>query len=87
MRAATRPTDETYYEYILCYFDDVIYIIHNARHTMLGIQKDMKFKNDNIEDTYLYLGASLMNKELNGQTIWKMTRQEYIKNAIENLEK
>ena len=54
---------------------------------MLGIQKDMKFKNDKIEDTYLYLGAILKKKELNGQTIWKMTRQEYIKNAIKNLEK
>ena len=54
---------------------------------MGDIQNNMKFRNNDIKKPDFYLGASLKKKELNGQTIWKMTRQEYIKNAIKNLEK
>ena len=53
---------------------------------MGDIQNNMKFKNNNIEDPDFYLGDSLKKKEMNGWTVWKMTRQEYIKNAIDNLE-
>ena len=47
---------------------------------------NMKSKNNNIEEPGVYLGASLKKKELSGQTMWTMTSQEYIKNAIKNLE-
>ena len=53
---------------------------------MGDIQNNMKFKNNNIEDPDFYLGDSLKKKELNGWTVCKMTRQEYIKNEIDNLE-
>ena len=62
MRAATKPTGETYYEYILCYFDGVICISNVDRQTMGEIQNNVKFKNNNIEDPDFYLGDSLKKK-------------------------
>ena len=38
---------------------------------MWEIQNNMKFKNNNIEEPYLYLGAILKKKELNSRKIWR----------------
>ena len=46
----------------------------------------IKFNNDNIEEPGLYLGANFKKRELNGRTMWTVTSQEYIDNAIKNLE-
>ena len=73
MRAATNPTGEKDYDYILWYIDDILCISHHDRQTMGDIQNNTKFKNNQIEDTDFYLGASLKKKELNGQTVWKTT--------------
>ena len=53
---------------------------------MGDIQKNVKFRNNKIEEPNFCLGTSLKKKELNGQTVWTMTSQEYIKNSVENLE-
>ena len=66
MREATRPTGETYYEYSLCYVDDILCIIHNSRQKIGENQKSMKFKIHNIEEPDFYLGDGLNKKELNG---------------------
>ena len=49
-------------------------------------QNNIKSKNNNIEEPYLYLGAIFKKKEWIGQMMQMMTSQEYINNAIENLE-
>ena len=48
MREDTKPTGEKYYEYIMCYVDDILCISNNARKTMGEIQNKMKFNNDKI---------------------------------------
>ena len=62
MRADTRPIGEAYYKYIMCYVDDILCIIYNDRKKMGEIQKNMKFKNNIIEDPDFYLGDSLKKK-------------------------
>ena len=59
MRVSTKPTGEKYSKYIMCFVDDIFCIFHNDRHTMVDIQKNMKFKNDNIEEPNFYVGTSL----------------------------
>ena len=86
IRAATKPTGETYYEYILWYVDDVLCISHDDRQTIGETHKNVNSKNNNIEDPDFYSCASLKKKEPNGQTMWTMARQDYIKTATENLE-
>jgi hypothetical protein len=47
----------------------------------------VKFKNDKIEEPSNYLGAKLQRKEINGVTSWIITSADYVKAAIENVEK
>ena len=82
---SNKPTGETYLDYILCYIDNILFVIHDIRQKMGDIQKNVNFKNNKIEEPDFYLGASLKKKELNSQTPWKMPSQEYIKIAIKKL--
>ena len=75
MKEATKPTGEIYYEYILCYVDDVLCISHDDRQIMVYIQNNVKLKKNKIEEPDFYLGAILKKKEMNIQTMWTMTSQ------------
>ena len=46
-----------YYEYVLCYVDDVICISDDPIRTMKGIQVKFKLKGDKIEEPDMYLGT------------------------------
>ena len=62
MRPAVKPDGEEYYEYILCYIDDVLGISIDPMQLMKSIQKAFKFKNDEIKSPEIYLGARLEEK-------------------------
>ena len=87
MRPAVKPDGEKYYEYILCYVDDILNISMEPERSMEEIQMAFKFKNDLVQSPEFYLGAKLQKKILNDYTVWTMTSRDYIKLAIENLEK
>ena len=59
LRPAAKPDGFEYYELVLCYFDDVLCMSHNAMETMKGIQRHFKLKDDKIEEPDAYLGAGL----------------------------
>ena len=85
-RKDMKPDGEQYYEYILCYVDDILCISNDPKRTMLQIKEDMPFKKDRMEPPEFYLGAKLERKTLNGKTVWTMSSTEYVKNAIANVE-
>ena len=64
LRPAVKPDGLEYYEYILCYVDDVLCISHNPRKLMKRIQKKFKLKDNKIELPDVYLGATLANMKL-----------------------
>ena len=39
-----------YYEFVLCYGDDVLSISHDPQNTMDGIKNTLKLKNDKIKE-------------------------------------
>ena len=57
MRPATKGDGEEYYEYILCYVDDILCISHNPSRPMNDIRSSLKFKGDKFEEPEFYLGA------------------------------
>ena len=57
MRPAMKDNDFKYWEYILCYVDDVLTISHKPESTMKGIQAKFKLKNDKMEVPTIYFGA------------------------------
>mmetsp|Transcript_6493 Transcript_6493/g.15338 ORF Transcript_6493/g.15338 Transcript_6493/m.15338 type:complete len:124 (+) Transcript_6493:1529-1900(+) len=66
MRAAVKGDGEEYYEYILCYVDDILCMSMNAKEVMAEIGKQFKFKKDKIEPPESYLGARLRKRNLDG---------------------
>ena len=63
-RPAVKSDGFEYYEYILCYVDDVLCISHNPRKSMKSIQEDFKLKDDNIEPPDISLGDTLAKTNL-----------------------
>ena len=59
MRPSVKHDGEEYYEYIVCYVDDVLGISTRAKELMQEIQRDFRFKKDKIEPPKTYLGALL----------------------------
>ena len=57
MRPAIKPNGQEYYEYILCYVDNILCISTKALEVMEELQKKFKFKKDLIEPPTSYLGA------------------------------
>jgi hypothetical protein len=87
MRPAVKPDGFEYYEYILCYVDDVLCISHDPTKSMKRIQEDFKLKDDKIEPPDVYLGATLAKMTLDsGETCWTMSPEQYVKAAVTNVE-
>ena len=87
LRPAVKPDGFEYYEYILCYVDDVLCISHNPTKSRKRIQQDFKLKDDKIEPPDVYLGATLAKMTLDdGKTCWTMSPEQYVKAAIANVE-
>ena len=86
MRPATKVSGEEYYEYILCYVDDVLCVSHEPTRPMNELRSSLRFKNDKVAEPEFYLGANLKKKFLNGRTVWTMSSYDYLRNAIANVE-
>ena len=87
LRPATKPDGFEYYEYILCYVDDVLCISHNPMKSMKEIQDVFKLKDDKIEPPDVYLGATIARMTLaDGNTCWTMSPEQYVKSAVNNVE-
>ena len=76
-----------YWEYVLCYVDDVLFISKNRMHTMKGIQPKFKLKDDKMEKPDVYLGADLstMDNEQGGKC-WAMSSDKYCAAMVKNVE-
>ena len=75
-----------YYEFILCYVDDILAISHKAKDALNTVQAIFKFKDEKIEPLDMYLGATLFVMEDDGVRGWCITSDKYVKAAVENVE-
>ena len=86
LRPAVNPDSFEYYEYILCYVDNMLYISHNPRKSMKRIQEDFKLKGGNIEPPGVNLGATLSYIKLeSGKYCWTILPEQYVKAAVTNV--
>ena len=56
---AMKPDGFKYWEYILCYVDDILCVSHDPHKTMKLIQNKFKLKDDKMEPPDNYLGATI----------------------------
>ena len=86
-RPAIKEDGFEYYEYVLCYVDDILAISHKAKDVLKAVQVIFKLKDDKIEPPDMYLGATLSVMEDDSIQGWCMSSDKYVKAAIENVEK
>ena len=85
-RPAVKEDGSEYYEYVLCYVDDILGISHKARDVLKAVQVTFKLKDDRIEPPDMYLGATLSIMEDDDIQGWCMSSDKDVKAAIENVE-
>ena len=83
---AVKPDGFEYYEYILCYVDDLLAISHDTQSVLKSVQDRFKFKDDKIDKPDIYLGAQLDRMSVDGFEGLTMSSEKYVKSAIENIE-
>ena len=87
MRLAMKDTGFKYWEYILCYVDDVLSISHKPANALNGIKSRFKLKNDKMDEPDMYLGASLSQLDNeDGNACWAMSLDKYCNAMIQNVE-
>ena len=87
MRPAVKPDGFKYYEYVLCYVDDLLAISHDSKRVLQRVQAVFKLKDDKIEPPDMYLGAQLGKMDFDGINGWYISSEKYVKAALENIEK
>ena len=87
IRLTVKANGFEYYEFVLCYVDDVLSISHDTQKTMDGIKNTFKLKNDKIKEPENYLGADLSKMTTtDGHVCWTMSSDQYFKAAVANVE-
>lgn len=93
MRKAINSNGLKYYEYALCYVDDILVISHEPKGAMDNIGQYVKFKPGSVQAPEHYLGADIIrhtvydgNQDTPMKQVWAMSPQQYIKRAIQEME-
>ena len=83
---AVKPDGSEYYEYIMCYINDILSVSHDAKSILQSLQGQFKLKGDKIEPPDMYLGAQLGTMQVKRNDGWFMSSEKYVKSAIQNIE-
>ena len=88
---ACKPCGFKYWEYFLCYVNDVLYVSHDPDTAMKSLEQSYTLKSDSVKEPDLYLGAKVGTFYIDGSNdpekpYWSMSSDEYVKSAIANIE-
>lgn len=91
LRPATKPDGYEYYEYVLCYVDDLLVLSHKPGDVMKILSTKYKLKDGSIKKPDIYLGADIKEWQIgdaddNGKIRWAMSSETYVKRAVRDIE-
>ncbi len=76
-----------YWEYVLCYVDDLLVISDNPTRIMKSIQSQFSLKDDKMEKPKNYLGADMSEMyNADGDSCWAMSSDKYCQALVKNVE-
>ena len=88
MCAAKNSNGEDYYEYVLLYTDDALVVSEHPKECLLEIDKYFPMKKGSIDTPRLYLGGKISQVQLpNGVIAYALSMSQYVREAIENIER
>jgi hypothetical protein len=94
MRQSQKPSGFKYWEYVLCYVDDVLVISHEPQIIVEAIGKHVALKEGSVASPTTYLGANVFkhvihdgNQDGPRKEVWAMSPNEYVKKAVQEVER
>ena len=92
MRAQTKPCGTRYWEYVLCYVDDILAVSHDPQAIMDYLSQNYTLKSDSVKTPDTYLGAEVRKHTLASsdnptKTRWALSPDTYVKRAISEVER
>ena len=89
MRPAVKPNGDKYYEYVLCYVDDILAISHKPQEIMDYLASKYTLKEGSVKPPDMYLGADVSKFTVPGdpREKWAMSSDTYVKRALADVEK
>lgn len=88
MRPAQKTDGSKFYEYVLCYVDDIVYQGLEADKFMDYLNTVYTLKPGSVKVPETYLGADIRTNELsNGDKAWAISSDTYVKRAVEEVER
>ena len=75
-----------YYEYVLCYVDNILCISHVHLKKIDGIKSVFKLKGEKSKPPDMYLGAVIQKVTNYGTECWTTSSEKYLDSAINNVE-
>ena len=83
----TKYTGLEYWEYMLCYIDDLLCIHEDPNISIKPIQTKFKLNYDKMDATTSYLGADIYNiTNQDGDICWDMSSYRYCEDLVNNTE-
>ena len=89
LKPATKEDGSEYYEYVLVYTDDLLVISMDPRRILLFMDQHFLLKPDSIGKPTKYLGADIGTHIFpgdDGTEYWYMGSEQYVKEAVRNVE-
>jgi hypothetical protein len=92
LRPMTKPNGDTYWEYALCYVDDILIISHKPQEAMDYLSSKYKLKEGSVKEPDSYLGADIKKWNIESsadptKTRWAMSSDTYVKRAVADVER
>lgn len=86
MRHATHGDGTEYYEYLVCYVDDLIIVSYKAKEVIQEV-RDCGYELKGGDAPETFLGATIGRHTFqDGTSTWYQSAEEYLKNAIKTVE-
>jgi hypothetical protein len=91
MRPAIKSDGTKYYEYVLCYVDDILAQSTDPMAIMDALRETYVLKKSSVKEPDLYLGADIKKMYISGpedgnKPRWAMSSDKYAKRAIDTVE-
>jgi hypothetical protein len=87
IKPATKDCGFEYYEMILVYVDDVLHCSHDITKVEKHLKGAYRLKDGSAGEPDRYLGANIRKYVIDGDIRYALTCEDYVKSAINNVEK
>jgi hypothetical protein len=91
MRPAVKADGSKYYEYVLCYVDDILVVLEWPKRIMEGLEAKYMLKAGSVGEPTMYLGAKVSKYQLEhsdnpDKVPWSLSGEDYVNRAVKDVE-